>query len=777
MYQQVELYNYQNKAIKFVLENIDKTDVLLAAAPNAGKTIMTAFVIDNLIQNNKRVLCSVHGTNVLKRQFYNSICDIVGTDKVSIYDVTDASLYCPEKPVQIMIYQNKKQMEECVENYGLFDYLIVDEAHKFYENTDSMNLIVDNFVKGNHLLLTGSPAIFKDKVKNNELVAEYISASLIESTEPGQYDKEILLDIVSNDIDLSVDDYNTLGEVCKKSETKLTNNTLVLESVLKGDFGKTIIYVKRKEQANEIKNYLKTKQIKTYISHSDNDKDSRNIKKFRNNYTGIDNVVLIVVNRATEGFDDPNVSIIDLTYTKNIDTLYQRYSRVIRKRTDAVNKRYIKVVPNNGNSAEVFTHIMTAVLMLLRQEHYENFNGKNFSIPTFKPDVIRKPSSGVGSVKSYCIQNVIETDDINDNNIIIKSSENPVSVKDLVYNENFIVKLHLNDKTYIITKETFDNWASSLTGEYKITIEKITDTIDEDLLLETSLYSGVFFDIKDELYGNITRYATNKLSNVFRELNGENYYDDKEGYFQLFRNENITNYTIWCYKYKELGDRDGIKYHSNPWSLFGQSVKDFMYECYPENVIYDNKEGYIKLCGNENITNYRIWLDNYKKLSERDGVRYHSSPWSLFGQTQKEFFAECYLEKQDFYNNKKGYFKLCIRENIMGRTDWNNRYKEVSERDGFRYHPSPWSLFNQTSKLFFDECYSDKQAYYSDKYMYFELIRKENITSSSCWENNYKTLSERDGLKYRSYPWLLFNQTQKEFFAEYHDYITYTQQN
>ena len=763
---ELELYNYQTDAIKFILDNINESDVLLAAAPNAGKTIMTAYVIRNFVENNKRVLCSVHGTNVLKRQFYDSVCDIVGYDNVSIYDITDISLYSPIKPVQIMIYQNKKQMEECVEKHGAFDFLIVDEAHKFYENTDSMSIITDNFVKGHHLLLTGSPAIFKDKVDNGEILTKYISASLIESKQPGQYDKEILLDIVSNDVHLSVDDYNTVGEVRKKSEIKLTNNTSVLESVLVGNFGKTIIYVKRQQQANEIKTYLKSKHITTYISHSENDKDSEKIHKFRNNYTGKDNVVLIVVNRATEGFDDPNVSIIDLTYTKNIDTLYQRYSRAIRRRTDATNKRYIKVVPNNGNSADVFTHIMTAVLMLLRQEHYENFNGKNFSIPTFKPDVIRKPSSGVGYVKSYCIKNIIETNDINENNIIIKSSETPVSVRDLVSNTNFSVKVIKDDISYIITDETFDNWQDSLSGEYKIIIEKTTTVIDEDLLLETSLFSGIFFDIKNESYGHVTRYATNKLSDVLKAIHGtsDGYYDNKEGYFKLFRKENIKSGTIWSKKHKTLCALDNIKYHSTPWRLFGQSQKEFVNECYPCNNFYDDKEGYLKLFRDENIPSCNAWKANCKRLRKRDDTKYHTQPWDLFNQSARDFIDECHPNKQGYYTNKHGYFELIINENIISCRDWGNKYKKMCKRDDVKYHSHPWDLFKQSSKDFFAECYN-KQDYLRDKEAYFALIRSEKITSS-IWSNEYKKLSKRDGVIYHSTPWCLFNQSAKDFFDE-----------
>jgi len=759
----IELYNYQQEAISFVLKNIKEDDVLLAGAPNAGKTIMSSFIIKQLISEGSRILCSVHGTNILKKQFYNSICDIVGTENVSIYDTSDYTLYDPSKPVQVMIYQNTKQMAECVEQYGLFDYLVVDEAHKFYDGTDSMETICDEYVSGNHLLLTGSPAIFKEQVESGEIMGTYISAGLIESVHNGQYDRDIRLDVVSNDVHLTIEDYNINGEVCKNSERKLIHNDVVLDSLLVGDFGKTIIFVKRTQQADDIQKYLRNRKIINFVSHSKSDKDSNNIDLFKNNYTGIDNVVLIVVDRATEGFDDPNVSIIDITYSKNIDALYQRYSRAIRKRTDATDKRYVKVVPNNGNSAEVYIHIMTAVLMLLKQEHYENFNGKNFSIPTLK-QIVKAPKSGVGVVKSYVEKPKLETYDITDNTIIIKSEDKPQSVKKLVDNDNFIVNVEIDDEVYEITKEDYDDWVDRLNGvDYVIYIEKSNDKVDDCLLMETRLYSNNFFDINDELYGIITRYATSNLRDVLNQINGDNYYDDKEGYFKLFIKENITTKHVWLKEYKRLKERDCITYHSNPWLLFNQKYGDFFDECYPDRQeFYTDKEGYFKLFREDDISSGHVWLKEYKRLKERDCITYHSTPWLLFDQKEGDFFDECYSDRQEFYADKEGYFRLILNENIISSKGWSKEYKELSKRDDVKYHSTPWLLFEQTAKDFFDECFSKNTL---NKEEYFKLFRKENITSS-IWSKEYKRLSKRDGITYHSTPWTLFNNSVKDFFKE-----------
>jgi superfamily II DNA or RNA helicase len=754
----IELYNYQKDATHFVLMNIMYSNVLLAAAPNAGKTLMASFIIKNLISLNNRILCSVHGTNVLKKQFYDSVCRIIGEENVSIYNTEDLSLYDPSKPVQIMIYQNIRQMKECVDLYGKFDYLIVDEAHKFYY-ADSMNTVSKEYVSGNHLLLTGSPAIFKEKVDSGEIRAKYISASLIESNHSGQYDRDIILDVVSNDVHLTLEDYNQDGEVIKKSESKLNNNKVVLESLLVGNFGKTIIYVKRTSQANEIETYLNSRNIDNFVSHSNSDKDSKNIDLFKEGYSGVDDVVLIVVGRATEGFDDPNVSIIDLTYTKNIDTLTQRYARAIRKRTDAPNKRYVKVVPNNGNSAQVYIHIMTAVLMLLKQEHYENFNGKNFSIPTYKPDVIKEPKEGVGKVRTYVTKKNHETNDINDNNIIIKSSDNPVSVEDLVNNDNFNVSVEIEGKSYEITKNDYNEWVDKLSGkDYLISIEKTNDKVDDDLLMETSLYSGSFFDTKNELYGLITRYATSSLQDVLREINSE-YLSTDEHIRICIENNLISNNLYQKYRIDrfDLRSHPNIPLNISNGDFFKKVREELGVKGQYEYDVYSIEEC-IEIALNLNIKNSRNWRDRHSEISNITNKKIPHSPWKKFdlegGAT--EFSNLLGWDSAYDVDNITEIVEICKKHNILSPNQWVERYKEVSDLEDIRLMVRPWETFKleggkkEFSKLLgydydvdnIDDCLT--------------LGKKYNIKTSSQWYKRYAEIVDNENIKLPSSPWEMF---------------------
>ena len=199
------LHNYQLESVDFILNNLPNKHTLLAAAPNAGKTYMSIAVMQELISQGKRILCSIHGTNVLKQQFYKSVIGQIDKNLVSVYDTSNKNLFDPSKPIQIMIYQNESQIEQCVSLYGKFDNLIVDEAHKFY-NSPSMVKISKNYVSGNHLLLTGSPAIFKSDVIDGIISATYIAVSTIQEDTPNQYDTNITTEIVTNDTMLGSDE-------------------------------------------------------------------------------------------------------------------------------------------------------------------------------------------------------------------------------------------------------------------------------------------------------------------------------------------------------------------------------------------------------------------------------------------------------------------------------------------------------------------------------------------------------------------------------------------
>ena len=139
----------------------------------------------------------------------------------------------------------------------------------------------------------------------------------------------------------------------------------------------------RQEQADLIYSILKDNGVDVILSHSDNDKDSANVVKFKNN----EHDVLVVVNRCRIGYNDKDlVNIIDMSGTRNIDLIYQTMCRAIRGDQSA-NKYYLKVTTNDLVNMAADEICVNGALMLSSREHLLKYNGKNFNdlkIPVLK---------------------------------------------------------------------------------------------------------------------------------------------------------------------------------------------------------------------------------------------------------------------------------------------------------------------------------------------------------------------------------------------------------
>ena len=75
----LRVLNYQEDAITKVLESINLREItVLAAAPSAGKTLMTIYVIEEYLKQNPnhKVLVLAHGTTILRTQFHDVLEEI-----------------------------------------------------------------------------------------------------------------------------------------------------------------------------------------------------------------------------------------------------------------------------------------------------------------------------------------------------------------------------------------------------------------------------------------------------------------------------------------------------------------------------------------------------------------------------------------------------------------------------------------------------------------------------------------------------------------------------
>lgn len=714
-----------------VLDIISKFGInkpyVLGSCPSSGKTEMAIEALIRLLESGKinRVLILAHSTNVLKENFYKRLIEYFNESDIAV--MRGQKDYNYDSIIQVMIPQNIKHVK------GKFDLIITDEAqHNVLAEDGNYGHIVEMVEPKFQLLLTGTPSKF---VRQNDLLDTGETPYHINCAGMDMIGLEnfhnVRFDLIKSAYGFTNDDYNRTHDLTDINfsfkETETTINNVIIGAVknialraginlpknpnfiLEGQkliqsrkFGKTLIMCRNIEQANQIAKIISNLfKVRVEVSQSKNDTESINLDKFKNNEFDF----LCVVNRAREGYDDKKiVNLIDITMTHNIDLIYQMFCRVVR--LDATNpnpKLYLKVTSNAADMPEYTLNIMTAALMLGSTENLSKFNGFNFR---------------------NIVMPRIERDETEE------EIEIPVV--------NGIIDIISDDEHVIRRRNISDLMALDLIHMFSPDIEKL-------------------------IHGN-ERYAMTTLGESLDLLIGDNFYNNKEGYFTLIRNEKITSADNWGDYYKSLSERDGVKYHSAPHVLFNISSKDFFAECYPENELYADKEGYFKIMRNEKITGAQAWTSKYKILSERDGVKYALKPWRKYGLSEKDFFTECNSVRETIYDNREGYIAL-IRTNNITTTDWirDKIYKNLSERDGVKYHSTPWRLWNQTQKEFFDECH---KVYNGSKEDYFKLFKAENISGQKKWTQEYKKLSKKHDVYYISEPWITFGLKPKEFFDE-----------
>lgn len=363
---------------------LNKLPTVLAACPAAGKTIMAIYSIESYIMQNprSRILVLTHGTTVLRTQFYDELIKIKPAFKYSI--VTEGKKIAEnQSPVIIALPQTLN----CLNKLNKYDLVVVDEAHQFYFADMVQNILKK--VKPNHqLLLTGTPSSFVAKKFPT------IPISVGQLMDYGMVE-DLTIEISGSAYNFDFRDYNKLQELKTGIEIKAseTNKTLIeLFSAVKTSIkGKTLIACKSIEQAKQINKYIQGENYNTAISTHDLDKDSIEISRFKKDKNC---QVLIVVYRGILGFNFPELeTVIDMTFSQNLNRIFQLLARVIRKHPEGNTKKFIKVAPLNLQ--EYFNYIMTAVMCLTDIRYYTKYNGKNFVELEIPVKIIKKTGESI----------------------------------------------------------------------------------------------------------------------------------------------------------------------------------------------------------------------------------------------------------------------------------------------------------------------------------------------------------------------------------------------
>jgi superfamily II DNA or RNA helicase len=394
---------YQKEASDYVMQS---EKCVLAMAPNAGKTEVAIDVIGRYLKANPnaKVLILPHSTNVLLANFFDRL-------KLNDVEFTYSDDLKSDAQVHLCIPANQHKIK------AKYDFIIVDEAHENYL-APRVKSIIQKSKPSKQLLLTATPSKFI-------LEGGYDIFTIPLDELPDEYFSKLNIELITSNYNWKQTDYNESSEIKKGFNYTLEDTKKTIESVVLSlmdrlssglsaeefndptlftkvkqffknkivdkltwnstfkNVGKTLFVCNRQEQADLIYSILKDNGVDVILSHSDNDKDSANVVKFKNN----EHDVLVVVNRCRIGYNDKDlVNIIDMSGTRNIDLIYQTMCRAIRGDQSA-NKYYLKVTTNDLVNMAADEICVNGALMLSSREHLLKYNGKNFNdlkIPVLK---------------------------------------------------------------------------------------------------------------------------------------------------------------------------------------------------------------------------------------------------------------------------------------------------------------------------------------------------------------------------------------------------------
>lgn len=384
-----------------------KEVVVLAAGTSAGKTKTTILKLElfyKVKSNKNKITLIVPASKTILRDNFEDDLDIMNEQHKLSFDyrvVKDKKEI--ESALKDMVQVIICLPQTLIKNHKLLPNLeifVLDEAHQWYFKKTIQNILKHTKPKQT-LLLTGTPSRF---IERGGFLFKFVP--VMELFELGLV-SNVKMEVVSSSYDFKRTDwFGTFGHlkegktnskqqaedallsVCNEMIKKLKNPIKKLHSInnitsngvgkLFNSLNKTIIYTHSRKQATNFYNTLNTNKDlsgKVLLSHSENDKNSEEFKKFQINP---EYLILIAVDRGRLGFNMPELfNIVDFTMTQSLDMLLQMYGRLLRKSDVNPNKTKIYFKVATKNTADYFVDLMTAMLCLTNLEWYSKYNGKN----------------------------------------------------------------------------------------------------------------------------------------------------------------------------------------------------------------------------------------------------------------------------------------------------------------------------------------------------------------------------------------------------------------
>lgn len=441
----LELRDYQIPATEYIMS---KDRSVLAVCPNGGKTEISIFVITKYLEinPNAKVLVLTHSTNVLLDNFLHRLESL---DLPFLY----SDDFNHNTHVHVCLPHRENHIK------GKYDFVIVDEAHENYL-APRVQRILEKVKPSKQLLLTGTPSKFIKEsgydiyaIAANEISDEWFSKLSIELVASdynwkGYYTRQLE---VQGSYQFKLDNTRTTLENVMVSIINRFKNGLTAEEFNNPNFltkvktwafaykkiGKTMIVCRAIEQAEMVHQILLENNVNSAISHSMNDEDDSDanvIDNFKNDKFD----VLVVVNRARLGYNDPNLmNLIDVSGTHNPDIIYQMFCRVLRGTPDT-QKYYLKLTSKDLIDMAT-THIYTCIALMLTDKNfllcYNGTNINNSTIPIIKKPItpisvndINKPQLPIKKHKNRNILPEFTNDVVDMFKNILHNLNNPASI-------------------------------------------------------------------------------------------------------------------------------------------------------------------------------------------------------------------------------------------------------------------------------------------------------------------------------------------------------------
>lgn len=345
-------YKYQDVAVKEVLRNALNPRYVasvLAAAPGAGKSIITAKLLNSYFKQcgqDKSVLILTHNQTILKEQMIEYFKS--GPVKPD-YTFGDSSNYQVHITIPSAFNFNSTKQ---------YDMIVIDEAHQYYFES-MVDSIIDIAKPKHQILLTGSPSYFirynkfASRANEPEFALHFITPR--ELLDMGVF-SSVNMDVFKvQNIDVSEKFFKEIFRQAKHKRYNLSKIMIATASV---------------EQARLAHTSLLALGFKASISTSADDSDNSEIARFKSGESN----VLIVVNKGILGFSDPNITcLIDLKKSKNLDNRNQLFSRLLRKHPKDIDKCYISVAKASSYNNEV--NMLYALKSLFNDLTFKTYDG------------------------------------------------------------------------------------------------------------------------------------------------------------------------------------------------------------------------------------------------------------------------------------------------------------------------------------------------------------------------------------------------------------------